>query len=203
MNLHTNTLSEGPYTKGRTIENGPYTNGRTDGPYTNGRTDGPYIPTHISHLAIRYSIPFIYFTSTISFCCGHIILSYLQYIVYLTSIAHWSYILEYGFARNADIAAVVITLLYATFVSTSYVNPEKPKIWYMTLIISVSVFIINEVTLSNGLKTLDLSIIEDNDKSTNDEIQRQKHRLMTISVWVHMIFLHYFLCIGCIYCILP
>ena len=188
MNLQTYTprrVVEAPYTKGRTL------------------VEAPYIPAHISHLAIRYSIPLILFTSSISFYCGHIILSYLQYIVYLTSIAHWSYILEYGVARNADITAVVITLIYATFVSTSYINPTKPKIWYMVLIISVFVFIINEVTLSIGIKMLDLYIIEDNDKTTNDEIQRKKHRIMFVSVWVHMIFLHYLPCIGCIYCILP
>jgi len=187
MNLYTDTLDVEPdlFTKGKAISDDLFTKGREVPLF-----EEPFIPIHISHIAVHYSIPFIFFTSTISFYCGYLVLSYLQYIVYLTSMAHWSYILESGLARTADITAVIITLLYATLVTTQYIDPAKPKIWYMILVTSVSIFVINELTLFIGLKTPNLPI-------------EKQHTIMKNAVLVHMFFLHYLLCIGCIYCVLP
>jgi hypothetical protein len=148
-----------------------------------------FIPQHISHLAVNYSIPVIFFASIVSFYTEHIILSYMQYFVYLTSNSHWYCIYKSGFTRNLDIYSVITTLLYATFVSCNYIDPKKANIWYLTVKTGLCVFIINETTLFIGLKII-------------HNIERRK-ALMYYVVIIHMLFLHYGFSLASIYCVLP
>ena len=112
----------------------------------------PFIPQHISHLAIRYSIPIILIASMFSFCRKHYILSCMQYFLYLTSNAHWNCIYKTGFVRNLDMFQAVTTLSYATFVSCNYIDEKKANIWVFTLKTGITVFILNETSLFIGLK---------------------------------------------------
>jgi hypothetical protein len=146
------------------------------------------IPQQISHLAVKYSIPVILLASTISFYKKHIILSYLQYFVYLTSNMHWHCIYKCSFAKKLDIFTVVLTIFYATFVSCKYIEPEKTKIWHISVITGITVFFANETILFIRLK------------KTNDIKKHEK--AFYFSVFIHMLFFHYGLSCVSIYCIL-
>jgi hypothetical protein len=114
----------------------------------------PFIHKHISHLAIKYSIPIIRIASIIIFYKEHIILSYILYFLYLTSNIHWNCIYQSGVARKIDIITAVFTLLYATFITCNYIKPYYRIVWYNTLTISVSVYIINQSIFYIGLNIL-------------------------------------------------
>jgi len=148
----------------------------------------PLIPTYISHIAINYSIPNIYFASIITFYKQHIILSYILYFLYLTSNLFWNCIYSNGFARNIDIFAVITTLLYGTFITCNYIQPYYRTVWYNSVKISVSAYVINQTIFYIGRNILqDKNAIE---------------YLMYYVVFIHMIFLHYLPTYTCIYCIL-
>jgi hypothetical protein len=149
----------------------------------------PFIPQHISHLAIHYSIPIIFIASMFSFYRKHLILSYMQYLLFLTSIVHWNCIYKNGFIRNLDMCTAIITLLYATFVSCNYIDEKKVKIWYFTLKTGITVFILNETTLFIGLQYINNA--------------KKRETLMLYVALIHMIFLHCGFSCASIYCVLP
>lgn len=146
------------------------------------------IPRHISRLAIDYSIPIILQASIVAFHKEHFALSGVQYFVYLTSLSHWCCIYKTGFFRNIDIFSVISSLFYATFVSCRYIDPELAKVWYKTLVVSITVFAVDEIILYTGLQTI-----------------KDEKTIMMLKYYVvimHMIFCHYGFSCCCMYCLL-
>jgi hypothetical protein len=154
----------------------------------NTSTQELYIPQHITHLAVNYSIPVIWFSSLVSLYREHYAMAYIQYFVYLTSHAHWYRLSKTGAIRHLDIAVVCSAFLYSVFIFTQYIQEYKAKVWYMVLAVSLTMFVINNFILEYGLAHL------------SDRIYRE--RLMYLNTFVHMIFLHYGFSIACIYCVL-
>ena len=105
--------------------------------------DEPFIPHEISHLAVNYTIPFIFIGGLVSIIYNHRILGFLQFCLYASSIFHWKHIKKDGIIRNVDISFVITTFCYATYLAT-YIIPNIKYVWYKSVSISICVFFFNE-----------------------------------------------------------
>jgi len=147
----------------------------------------PYIPYEISDLAINYSIPLIFIAALVSLAYNQKILGFTQFVVYVTSILHWSHIEKCGFYRSLDQFCVVICILWCTYVAT-YLLPNIRYIWYYSIGTSIAVFVVNEFVFFIGMDYC----------KTKECITYMTYQ----SVIIHMIFLHILTVFAGIYCVI-
>jgi hypothetical protein len=145
---------------------------------------GLFVPYEISNLALQYSIPLFFISGFVSMFYGQKILGFMQWIVYVTSILHWSHINKYGMIRYLDMGCAILLVMYASYVST-YLIPNIKYMWYRSITISISIFIINEFVFFIGV-----------------DYCQDKTYLYYQAVIVHMIFLHILPTITMIYCLM-
>ena len=172
------------------------------------------IPKHISVMGLYTSTMFI-ITGVVCYYCNEVILSIILFILYVTSIFHWSNPLLTGFVRNIDMTVAGISLLYGTYVSTT-LPIFYTYVWFITLITCVSMFVYNEYLYQHQILAYNESIDNKYLFKPNNIIDyiyyytslepsmpntTYREYCYQRSAYTHLFFLHFILCLSVIYCL--
>ena len=144
--------------------------------------------------------------SYISYQYGYKVLSLLEFILYLTSIAFWRKIKYGGIERKIDIFCVFITLSYATYIS--FLLPTLyNQIWITSLVVCGPIYYMNKVLFYYQVENTNKNIITENNfyyfslEYTNpNTIERELAYYRC--VYTHGMTFHVGLCLSSIYCIM-
>jgi hypothetical protein len=102
------------------------------------------VPQHISKKAL-YSAQCLIILSGIAFIYEYYKLFVLLFLLYISSILHWSKVLYKGLVKTIDIILAFSTIITITFYDINRFCPVYQKVWYYTVTIISTAFITNEV----------------------------------------------------------
>uniref|UniRef100_A0A6C0B6R4 Uncharacterized protein n=1 Tax=viral metagenome TaxID=1070528 RepID=A0A6C0B6R4_9ZZZZ len=159
--------------------------------YFDFKNDSTTIPKNISNYAL-YSGQIFIFGAIITCFMRHYYLSMLMFLLYVSTMLFWSNVhIEY--LSNEKIADSLIgtsVILLATFYyARNYFKNRFKNIWYISISISVFVFIINEIIYYLNIT-----------KNNNFVNLIEQNLIHNISVFSHIIFLHIMPVFTYIYC---
>ena len=110
------------------------------------------IPYHISRYGC-YSSGFIMAASIFAAMRKYYVTSLLAFIQSILSYLNWSHVKMFSIVKIMDIMVACFILLHVTFVDSAKFRPEYQQLWYITLVILLVVFVVNETLLYYQVKS--------------------------------------------------
>jgi hypothetical protein len=168
------------------------------------------IPQHISRHAFC-SASFILFDSLLAFVLEYYALGTILFLLYFSTMLHWNCVQRMSVIKIIDIVLAVGSIYHATIIDSKRFTPYYQTVWFVTVIISFTMFFINEILfyfqVSSNNTVLRTSFLRSNYRTfhyfsreytaPNSEARELAYYR---NVYTHMLFLHVIIPWSCAIC---
>lgn len=144
------------------------------------------IPEDISIYGV-YTGQIILFAILVALYKKHYYLSVLGFILYITTMIHWSKMFPDKYLHLDRFIAISVFLFITLYYAVHHFKPEYRNIWFIVGSVAAIVFLLNEYIYASYLQYPTFSV----------ELLRT---YQTFSVLVHLLFTHILMTIAYIYC---
>lgn len=143
------------------------------------------MPQHISKIGL-YTGQIVLANSIVAFYYEYYISSFILGVLYITTMIHWNKLYRTSVVKTIDIIFATSSIISVTFRDSKRFHPTYATIWYNTVTLFVTMFVLNECLLYYRLSKSPIN----------------KEPIYYTSVYIHTFFLHLVANGICIICVI-